>query len=222
MFSKKTGKTNTLYYIHDPMCSWCYAFKNTLLQLRQKLPEEIKFSQLLGGLAADTEVPMPTEIRQQIQAHWKLIQQKVPGVQFNFDFWNHWHKTKPRRATYPACRAVIAAHSFDEELNETYETLMINAIQTAYYTNALNPSDEKVLIHLASEIGLEKPLFQSKLKAHETQETLNKQINETRKMKVHSYPSLVLQVEQKFWPVSIDYLSADSMLETINQLLDVK
>ena len=25
----------TLYHVHDPMCSWCYAFKPTLDELRK-------------------------------------------------------------------------------------------------------------------------------------------------------------------------------------------
>jgi len=41
-------------------------------------------------------------------------------------------------------------------------------------------------------------------------------------MKVHSYPSLVLQIEQNFWPVDIHYLSAAPMLEKINKLLKFK
>ena len=27
----------TLYHVHDPMCSWCYAFKPTLDELRKNL-----------------------------------------------------------------------------------------------------------------------------------------------------------------------------------------
>ncbi|MCP3849445.1 MAG: DsbA family protein [Gammaproteobacteria bacterium] len=212
-------KKNTLHYIHDPMCSWCYAFKNTLLQLCQELPEGVEFSPLLGGLATDTEASMPAQMRQQIQATWELIEQKVPGVQFNFDFWNNWQKTRPRRATYPACRAVIAAHHFDNNEDDSYEISMINAIQTAYYRKALNPSDDKVLIQLANEIGLEQSLFQSELKAHKTYETLKEQMNQSRKMNVHSYPSLVLQIEQNFWPIDIDYLSATPILKKINTLL---
>jgi len=176
MNSENRTKTSTLYYIHDPMCSWCYAFNNTLLQLYQKLPKEVEFSPLLGGLAADTKAPMPAQMRQQIQATWELIEQKVPGVQFNFDFWNNWQKTRPRRATYPACRAVIAAHHFDKNNDDSFEVSMINAIQTAYYRKALNPSDDKVLIQLANEIGLEQPLFQSEFKAHRTHNALKEQM----------------------------------------------
>ena len=216
---------NYLYYIHDPMCSWCYAFKPVLEQLRQQLPKELGFISLLGGLACDTDSPMPAEMRQQLHATWQRIEQKVPGIQFNFDFWNDWQQTHPRRATYPACRAVIAAHSFDKKNDNNdhnYEALMINAIQKAYYQQALNPSDNPVLIKLAGSVGLDEQLFCSELQAEQTQHELDKQISQCRQMNIHSYPSFILKIDQSFWPVSINYLNPDSILETINMLLDVE
>ena len=44
----------TLYYIHDPMCSWCWAYRPTLMQLRENLPDDIRWQNVLGGLAPDT------------------------------------------------------------------------------------------------------------------------------------------------------------------------
>jgi len=74
---------NTLYYIHDPMCSWCYAFKPVLEQLRQQLKKHysdtLRFENLLGGLAADTQSPMPAQMRQQLRATWQHIEKKGSG-----------------------------------------------------------------------------------------------------------------------------------------------
>ncbi len=224
MNSENLVKTNTLYYIHDPMCSWCYAFRPVLQKLRQQLPEEIEFISFLGGLAADTELPMPEEMRQQLQATWERIEKKVPGIQFNYDFWINWKQSHPRRATYPACRAVIAAHTFDNKSDKhteyQYQESMINAIQKAYYQNALNPSDESVLIQLAGEIGLDETLFQSQLQADHTQIELEKQISKSRQMNIRSYPSLILKIDQSFWPVSIDYLNSAPIMETIKMLIE--
>jgi hypothetical protein len=37
----------------------------------------------------------------------RRIERSVPGTKFNFEFWS---RCRPRRATYPACRAVIATY----------------------------------------------------------------------------------------------------------------
>lgn len=54
----------TLFYIHDPMCSWCYAFEKRLSALRQELPESIQVTNLVGGLAPDTTEAMSESLQQ--------------------------------------------------------------------------------------------------------------------------------------------------------------
>ena len=51
-----------LFYVHDPMCSWCWAFAPTWAEIKQNLPEHIKVRYLLGGLASDSNEPMPSAI----------------------------------------------------------------------------------------------------------------------------------------------------------------
>jgi putative protein-disulfide isomerase len=203
----------TLYYVHDPMCSWCWAFRPTLLKLQEALPAGIEFKQLLGGLAQDTDQPMDPAMQQQLQETWRRIQKKLPETQFNFDF---WHKTQPRRATYPACRAVIAARRLDPAA----ENPMILAIQQAYYLQARNPSDDAVLIQLASEIGLPEERFAELLQEPQTQSLLEEEFEQARRLGAHSFPSLVLQQGMGYWPIPVDYHSVDNILETLAMVLD--
>ncbi len=201
-----------LYYVHDPMCSWCWAFRPAFDELRRRLPSGIELVRLLGGLAPDTDQPMPEALREQLQATWRRIQTKLPETRFNFEFWS---RNTPRRATYPACRAVIAARALQPEREEP----MILAIQQAYYLQARNPSDDTTLIELAGEIGLDTRDFERQLSDGATREALEAEIARTRAMGVNSFPSLVLQVGESRWPVAVDYHTADSMLETLDLIL---
>lgn len=203
----------TLYYVHDPMCSWCWAFRPTLAHLRKALPGNIRFQQLLGGLAPDNDQPMADEMRQQIEATWRRIQQRLPETEFNFDFWVN---NQPRRSTYPACRAVIAARLLDP----AQEAGMIFGIQKAYYLYAKNPSDDAILIEIARSLGLDSMRFQQLLDAPETHRHLDNEIQQSRALGVRSFPSLLLQQGKSAWQVPVDYTSADSMLATIDLLLD--
>jgi putative protein-disulfide isomerase len=95
----------TLYYVHDPMCSWCWGFEPTRRQLFAALEGRLQIERLVGGLAPDTDEPMPATMRNMLQQTWHRIAISIPGTEFNFEF---WEKCQPRRATYPANRAVIA------------------------------------------------------------------------------------------------------------------
>ncbi len=187
-----------LFYIHDPMCSWCYAFIPSWTALQNTLPESIQVSYLLGGLAPDTSEPMPLSTRKMVQQAWKKIEETVPGIRFNFDF---WQKNTPMRSTYPACRAVLSA----KKQNIVYEQKMIAAIQLAYYQQARNPSLSETLHQCAADIGLDTEMFMTDLNSPEINNQLLQEIQLVRNMKIYSFPSLCLIQDDNSFPITIDY-----------------
>lgn len=203
----------SLYYVHDPMCSWCWGFNSTRQKLFEKLPDDIEVIYLLGGLAPDSDQPMSEEMRAYIQNAWQKIQQRIPGTKFNFYFWK---KCKPRRSTYPACRAVIAAKEQGSEFN----LLMTQAIQKAYYLQAKNPSDNSTLITLADEIGMDAARFENDLLAESTQQKLIAEIKQSKKLGAESFPALILMAGNNKWKVPIDYTNSQTMLDVIMDILE--
>jgi putative protein-disulfide isomerase len=200
-----------LYYVHDPMCSWCWGFSRTWQQLQNELPTHIEIIRLLGGLAADTDNLMPADMRNKLADTWRRIAAQIPGVEFNFDF---WQQCTPRRATYPACRAVIAARQQGRE----NDIAMTQAIQHAYYLQARNPSEETTLVALAGELGLDTEGFIQELRAGHTHTQLLGEIAESRRMHADSFPSLVLEHNGSHWNIPIDYNQSQPMRELISLL----
>lgn len=205
---------SVLYYVHDPMCSWCWGFRNTFQQLLDRLPDTIVLTRLVGGLAPDSDSPMPAVMQSKLQKTWHHIQQRIPGVEFNFDFWSN---CAPRRSTYPACRAVIAASRQTSE----FEDKMILGIQTAYYLQARNPSDISTLSAIASEIGLDQSQFESDIESASVENELQRQIQQCRTMHANSFPSLVLQTGTQYHSIHVDYNSADNMLISIKAVTEL-
>jgi len=199
---------NTLYYIHDPMCSWCWAFRPTWLKVLKLLPSQINVSYLLGGLAPDSNLPMPLETQRYVKDNWIKIQKVVTGTQFNYDFWT---LNEPRRSTYPSCRAVISA----KKQHTDFEVLMIEEIQKAYYLNAQNPSDEDRLIKIAKDIGLNEKLFKEDLKSTEVNKLLLDQIQITKTMPISGFPSLVIFKDSNLEMIKIDYLESNYIINQI-------
>jgi putative protein-disulfide isomerase len=202
----------TLFYIHDPMCSWCYAFGPGLTALQKELPDFIRLKKIIGGLAPDTMQPMPVELQQKIQQTWRRIEQTVPSKQFNYDF---WITNTPVRSTYPACRAVLAAR----QQGAGFEDKMIGAIQTAYYQNAKNPSFPSTLLQCALDIGLAVDRFANDLGSDEIEKELQNEISTARNWGVMSFPSLLLEHNGCLFPISIDYLDHETMIREIVSLL---
>jgi len=204
-----SDKPSRLYYVHDPMCSWCWAYRPVLAQIRSGLRNQLPISSLLGGLAPDSDEPMPESMQKQIESYWYKIHEEL-DTEFNHDFWKN---CEPRRSTYPACRAVIAARK------QQAEEKMILAIQQAYYLRAMNPSEEDTLLQLADEMGLDFDQFATDLNSDEVDAQLMHEIELTQKMHVKGFPSWVLQHAGKFTLIQVDYQSAHTTLATISRAL---
>jgi len=199
---------HTLYYVYDPMCAWCYAFAPTFEKVKEELASNIKIVYVPGGLAPHTSEPMPQNMREKIESIWYQIEEVV-GTKFNHDFWS---ECTPRRSTYLACQATLAAK------NQGKEEEMIHAIQQAYYRRAMNPSDEETMIELAKELKLDIQLFKNTLNSEETIKNFTEKMNLRRKLNLNSFPSLAIKYKKEIYPINIKYNNPKTILEQIENI----
>ena len=200
--------SQTLIYIHDPMCSWCWGFRPVWQQVQRAVAGKLDVRYVLGGLAADTDETMPEEMRLNVLDNWRRIQREIPGTEFNYDFWT---RCSPRRSTYPACRAIIACRMQQPEL----ESEMLLLIQQAYYLLARNSSDLDVLVALAEQLGLDTRQFVDDIQSEVCQNVLLEEIEFCREINIFSFPSLVIKQGESYTPLDIDYNSSTNILSQI-------
>ncbi len=199
---------DTLIYVHDPMCSWCWGFEPTRKIIFETVGERMQIRRMVGGLAPDSDQPMPESMRLMLQQTWQRIEQSIPGTRFNYAFWD---ECSPRRSTYPANRAVIAAR----EQGESFDPVMTARIQQAYYLEAKNPSDNSVLVELAADIGLDVERFAARLESDALQRQLLAEIEGTRAMGINSFPSLAVQKGGVLRHIGLSYTDPGAMLSEI-------
>ena len=201
-----------LYYIYDPMCSWCWGYRPTWTSLQKKLESVVEIQPMVGGLAEDTDAPMPEKMQHFLQQTWHKISEEL-GTEFNFDFWS---QCKPKRSTYPSCRAIIIARQFQKE------QAMCLAIQEAYYLHAKNPSDIDTLARVAASIGIDQDLFVQQINSDKIIKVLNDEITSVRTMPMQGFPSLVLSVDGELVPIRIDYKNWQTSYDIILTVLRQK
>lgn len=204
-------RRDVLYYIADPMCSWCWGFSPVLEAVSGVLPDVIPIRYVMGGLARDSEEPMPKETRSYVQSQWRLVAERT-GAEFNWDFWK---ACEPRRSTYPACRAVIAAGMQRPDGVEA----MFHAIQRAYYLEARNPSDGETLVQLAGEADLDPDRFSADLLSDHTDELLHKDFELRRSLHADKFPTMILEHDDnQFW-LAYGYEEEDLVVDLLTSAL---
>jgi len=202
---------HNLYYFVDPMCSWCFGFKPEMKEIASSLPDEVQLHYVMGGLAPDSDEPMPAQMKEYIKHHWQTVAQRT-GVEINFDF---WEVCEPKRSTYPSCRAVIAAGLQGED----NVPLMLEAIQKGYYQQARNPSEYDTLAEIAAEIGLDKSQFQADVTSPAVEELLQLGFQFKNRLGVQGFPTLVLEKVDKYYALTIGYTQAAVVLERLDMVL---
>ncbi len=195
---------SVLYYISDPMCSWCWGFKEARDEVFNIIGEGKRLKFVMGGLAKDSDELMPEETKSYVKDAWRKVMART-GAEFNWDFWD---KCQPRRSTYPACRAVIAAEEKGPQ--------MFDRIQQAYYLEARNPSDVGVLCSLAAELGLDEDKFRADLASAEVEAELQEGFSTRRRLGAYSFPSLILESDGKVHFLCEGYSSAHEILQKWN------
>ncbi|MGH1371249.1 MAG: DsbA family protein [Cellvibrionaceae bacterium] len=213
--------TSKLYYVHDPMCSWCWGFYPQWQALKSALDERFSdglvIENLVGGLAKDTDEPMPLAMQEVIQGYWRDVQSQLQ-TEFNFDFWT---SNTPRRATFDACRATIAItfQCEDTATQISAQNSMIEAIQRGYYLRAMNPSEMDVLSQLAQELGFDRQQFEADMKSERLNSEFDRQLKLARALPIDGFPSLVLKVRERHYKIPRDYHGHQSMLSAIENTL---
>jgi putative protein-disulfide isomerase len=203
-----------LYYVVDPMCSWCYGFSPEFDKIAESLSEDIELLYIMGGLAPDSDEPMSESTKQYIRHHWETVASNT-GTKFNYDFWS---RGEPKRSTYPACRAVIAA-GFQGEENKPK---MLKAIQKAYYQQARNPSENQTLIEVAAEIGLDQDLFTNDLTSPGVEQLLHEDFRFKNLLGVQGFPTVVLADGDKYFALTIGYTKAEVVLQRLQMVVNGK
>jgi len=178
------GATRELAYVADPMCSWCWGFASVLDAVRARLAPDVRLALLLGGLAPDSDEPMPEETRRYVQGAWRAVEART-GARFD---WSFWERCAPRRSTWPACRAVLAAARQAADGGWG----MFAAVQRAYYARARDPSDRAELVRLAGEQGLDAERFARELDSPEVVARLAADRARAAELGVRGFPTLLL------------------------------
>ena len=188
------------------MCSWCWGYRPTWEAIQAGLPQDIQVVYLVGGLAPDSDLPMPEDMRMGLQQVWKKIARSLDRP-FNHDF---WRLNTPRRSTYPACRAVMAADALAGKGQE-----MIFAIQMAYYQQARNPSDIAVLSDLAVQIGIDGQQLVAWMLDKDNEKRFQQELGFAHSLPISGFPSLVLETRGVRYPIALDYLTPQVALDDI-------
>lgn len=200
---------DTLIYIGDPMCSWCYGFAPEITEVKEHYPG-MEFRLVLGGLRPHGSETMAT-LGTFLGHHWDEVH-KRSGQPFN-----HGILTDSNFVynTEPACRAVVVARKLKPEV----ELAFFKAVQRAFYVHNQNTADPLTYAGLAEEFGMDTETFITHFNAEETRQECLEDFRLTAAMGIQGFPAVVIKHKGQFFLAANGYTSAENLIRTIDRIL---
>ncbi len=175
----------TLWYLADPMCSWCWGFAPVIEAIRQNYRDHLNVELVLGGLRPGTKMPMGSVQREEILHHWQAVQHRT-GQPFRFE------GAMPEGFIYdtePASRAVVTISTINPETIFPF----FKAIQSAFYVEQADVTKPDVLALLAVSVGVDAQHFLQIFESDAAKNQTLAHFHKARQWGIHAFPTVIVQ-----------------------------
>ncbi|SCX63227.1 DsbA family protein [Nitrosospira sp. Nsp1] len=192
-----------LWYVADPMCSWCWGFSPVIEAIQREYGGRFEVALLLGGLRPGTKQPMPPTQREQILHHWRAVQQRT-AQPFRFE------GAMPEGFVYdtePASRGVVAVSLINREAIFSF----FKMVQSAFYVEQQDVTNSIVLSQLAARVGIDAQQFGQAFESDIAKRLTLEHFQKASQWGVHGFPTVIGQSGADYRLLNAGYCSLDEL-----------
>ena len=203
-----------LWYIADPMCSWCWGFAPIVKAMRLNYSKHLRIELVMGGLRPGTELAMASEQRAEILSHWKAVNVRT-GQPFSFE------GAMPEGFIYdtePSCRAVVAMALINPELVFP----LLESIQFSFYVEQKDVTSSRILAQLVDKIGVDMDSYLQVFESNEVKNKVSNHFDKVRRWGVNSFPTVAVQDEAGYSIINRGYCSLGALSQKLDGWLNIK
>lgn len=196
------GQGDTLIYIGDPMCSWCYGFSPELDKIKAAFPKT-PMHMVMGGLrAGGTEKIL--DLKDFLRKHWQEVH-AATGQDFNYKILT---KNEVLYDTEPACRAVMLVGQLKPEVQYEY----FKAVQHSFYYENNLPNDDNTYVALAQNFGIDGATFNAAFKNPQSKMDVYSEFDLAASMGITSFPTLIAKINGKLYVATNGFQKAEKII----------
>ncbi len=197
-----------LWYIADPMCSWCWGFAPVIEKIRQEYSVSLIMKIIPGGLRPGTNTPLLPGKRAQILHHWHSVH-TTTGQSFTFE------NALPEGFIYdtePACRGVDSVSLLEPEKAFSF----FAAIQHAFYIEQEDVTQFAILKRLAADLNIPESRFAPVFQSDEAKQRTMAGFQRVAQWGISGFPALVAESGTDRHLITMGFRP----IETLRPLLD--
>ncbi|MBP7741875.1 MAG: DsbA family protein [Aliarcobacter sp.] len=208
----------TIYYIGDPMCSWCWGFSSVLKEVQNFCSSNnIDFKLKLGGLRPGGGDAWNEGFKSFLKNEWQNISQRT-GQKFTYTLLNKEHFNYD---TTPVSKAVYIARILLNTKKDNDKTLLefFSSIQEKFYAYGEDSTKLEFFENICEKYNISFLEFSNFFNSAEIEKEIYLEFNEARSLTSGGMPSLVMIKEKKKNIISAGYNTYENIIKEINKYI---
>ncbi len=194
------------------MCSWCYGFAPSKRKLEEQCAGRAVTTLVVGGLHIDWTEPQDEQRKKFLDEHWREIGERS-GQPFKFDI---LERDGFVYNTEPACRATVTAREMD---GNGVALNFFSHLQSAFYAENQDVTQEDVLVDLAMDFGLDKTEFAKLFPSDELKQKTTQDFQFSQRLGVSGFPAVVVNDTNGYAYLTVGYQPYENLQPIIEAWL---
>lgn len=206
-------RNNTILYVADPLCSWCYGFSEELTKVIETHKDTFNFQLLLGGLRPyNTETI--ADLGEMLKHHWDQVHQRS-GQPFNYEI------LKDSTFVYdtePPSRAVVVLRDMLPEKEYDF----FKAIQHTFYEFNKNTNVVETYTDILKGYNIDIQEFKRRFESDTYKYKVKEDFAFASEIGVKGFPTTVLHTDDKLHLLANGYSTAKEINSRISEIMSAK
>lgn len=201
----------TLWYIADPMCSWCWGFAPVIEKIREEYSALFSMKLMPGGLRPGTDTPLSSDKRAQILHHWHTVH-TTTGQPFTFE---NALQSNFIYDTEPACRSITSVAIIAPALVFPF----FATIQHAFYVEQADVTQPDVLKKLAIDLNIPGAQFSRIFQSDEAKQRTLESFQHAARWGISGFPALVAENKPDHYLITMGFRPVEALRQRLDTWL---
>lgn len=201
---------NTIIYIFDPLCGWCYGFSGTIVDLFNKRKDEFNFEVLAGGMVTGSRVAPFHTLHGYVSGAYKRVEE-MTGAKFGAPYLNELLPSDTLMNSEPPSRALVTFRTFKPDEVVPFA----HALQKKQYLEGRDFNDDAVYRELAADFGIDADAFMARFHSDEMKHQTAQDFQWSQNAGVKGFPTVVLKNEQGYYMVAHGFRPLEELEKVI-------
>lgn len=208
---------DTIYYVYDPLCSWCYGFSPVIKKTKAIYKDQFNFEVISGGMQTGERKQPVSAIRDYLKGAYKDVTKRT-GVEFGDKFMKVLEEGERMLDSIPPSIALSIVKDLKPEQALDFAT----SIQKAIYYDGFDWNSVDAYLPYIKDYDLDPEDFRRKFNEPYYLEKTLEDFKLAANFGATGFPSVILKKDDKYYLIAQGFIPFEQFDATIKQVLTLK